>query len=38
MSDRSPSTLPLLPLRRGVLLPGNVTPIPIGRKRFARPR
>ena len=33
MSETSPSTLPLLPLRRGVLLPGNVTPIPIGRKR-----
>lgn len=33
MSEFSPSTLPLLPLRRGVLLPGSVTPIPIGRKR-----
>jgi len=33
MSDPISSTLPLLPLRRGVLLPGNVTPIPVGRKR-----
>lgn len=26
-------TLPLLPLRRGVILPGTVTPIPVGRER-----
>lgn len=28
-----PETLPLLPLRRGVLLPGMVTSIPVGRRR-----
>jgi ATP-dependent Lon protease len=30
---KSPHSLPLLPLRRGVVLPGTVTSIPVGRKR-----
>jgi ATP-dependent Lon protease len=30
---RSSQSLPLLPLRRGVVLPGTVTNIPVGRKR-----
>ena len=33
MVQSQPQTLPLLPLRRGVILPGTVTPIPVGRER-----
>jgi ATP-dependent Lon protease len=33
MTQQSTQTLPLLPLRRGVVLPGTVTTIPVGRKR-----
>jgi ATP-dependent Lon protease len=33
MTEPTRSTLPLLPLRRGVILPGSVVPIPVGRKR-----
>ena len=33
MSHTQPRTLPLLPLRQGVSLPGTVTPIPVGRER-----
>ncbi len=33
MAQFQPQTLPLLPLRRGVILPGMVTPIPVGRER-----
>ncbi len=30
---QSNETLPLLPLRQGVILPGTVTPVPVGRER-----
>ncbi|MEZ4443326.1 MAG: endopeptidase La [Polyangiaceae bacterium] len=33
MSESETTTLPLLPLRHGVVLPGVITPIPVGRKR-----
>ena len=33
MAQFQPQTLPLLPLRRGVILPGTVTSIPVGRER-----
>ena len=33
MPHQQPQTLPLLPLRQGVILPGTVTPIPVGRQR-----
>ena len=33
MSDKQANDYPLLPLRRGVLLPGTVSTLPVGRKR-----
>ena len=33
MPHEQPQTLALLPLRQGVILPGTVTPIPVGRQR-----